>query len=843
MDPEQRRAAKGRDAAATAELFAAALSHHRAGRLDEAERLYRQICAVDPPQADAYFNLGSVLAKQKRSAEAAACYRKVVALRPGFAEAHYALGTVCLEQSRSAEAAAAFERALELKPNYPEAHFNLGFLLTQEQRLPEAVARYQRTLALRPDFVEAHNALGVVLLTQGETAAAIACFERALALRPGFAKAHCNLGRAFEQQGRLEDAMGEFARALALAPDLAEAHYNVGTVHAAQGRLDTALASFERALASKPDFVDALNSHGVVLRDLKRPADALASFEAALEINPDFADGLSNRGAALRDLQRSAEALVALEAALAIRPDHADAHYNRGIALCDLERPSEALASFDAALAIRPAHADAHYNRGAALRDLTRLAEAIASFEQALALNPDHRYAFCAAADAALAACDWTKTSALAGALEDHAVKRRSIVSPFTLLGYGSGSALLLESARGAIADKIGSVTPLARSGTTGGRDRLRIAYLSADFRQHAVACLIAGLIEGHDRRRFDIFGISLGPDDGSDMRARLAAAFDQFHDVRSKSDLDVASLLRTLEVDIAVDLMGHTRGARPGILAHRPAPIQANYLGYPGTTGADFIDYVMADKIVLPFEQQPFYSERIVHLPHCYQVNDSNRMASERIPTRLEAGLPQEAFVFCCFNNNYKIAPPVFDVWMRLLRAVDGSVLWLLHDNDDAQANLRAAASARGVDPARLVFAGRLDPAEHLARHRVADLFLDTLPYNAHTTGSDALWSALPLLTCRGEGFAAQVGASLLYAAGLPELITHDLPAYEAMALRLAGDQSLLHGFRQRLAQNRSSCALFDTDRSRRHIEAAYATMWDLYRRGESPGSFSVEP
>jgi protein O-GlcNAc transferase len=378
-------------------------------------------------------------------------------------------------------------------------------------------------------------------------------------------------------------------------------------------------------------------------------------------------------------------------------------------------------------------------------------------------------------------------------------------------------------------------------NGASRRHDKLRIAYLSADFRRHPVASLIAELFELHDRARFEISGISFGPDDQSDMRARLVRSFDQFHDVQSKSDRDVAKLLNDMQVDIAVDLNGRTEDSRLGILAHRPTPVQVTYLGYPGTTGADFIDYVIADETVLPFDQQPFYTERIVHLPDCYQVNDSTRKIAALSPSRSKAGLPDEGFVFCCFNNNFKITAPVFDVWMRLLGLVEGSVLWLLQD-DAARENLSKAAAARGIDPARVVFAGLQEPQAHLARHRLADLFLDTLPYNAHTTASDALWAGLPVLTCKGGAFAGRVAASLLHAAGLPELATGDLGEYEALALRLATDPSLLGGFRHRLAQTRASCPLFDTDRFRRHIEDAYITMWEIQQRGESPRSFSVE-
>jgi predicted O-linked N-acetylglucosamine transferase (SPINDLY family) len=326
-------------------------------------------------------------------------------------------------------------------------------------------------------------------------------------------------------------------------------------------------------------------------------------------------------------------------------------------------------------------------------------------------------------------------------------------------------------------------------------------------------------------------------------MRARLVRSFDHFIDVAARSDREVAEMLHALGVDIAIDLKGHTEGARPGILAYRPAPIQATYLGYPGPLGLDVIDYVIADKTVLPFDRQRFYAEKIVHLPDSYQVNDSRRSMATRVPGRVELGLPQRAFVFCCFNHSWKITAAVFEVWMRLLGSVEGSVLWLFRANEPACANLRKAAQARGVDPARLVFAPFRDPPEHLARIACADLFLDTLPYNAHTTASDALWAGVPVLTCIGETFAGRVAASLLRSAGLPDLVTDSLPAYEALALRLATESPLLESVRRRLAQNRSNCALFDTGRFTRHIESAYTTMWDIARRGEGPRSFTVDP
>jgi predicted O-linked N-acetylglucosamine transferase (SPINDLY family) len=380
-------------------------------------------------------------------------------------------------------------------------------------------------------------------------------------------------------------------------------------------------------------------------------------------------------------------------------------------------------------------------------------------------------------------------------------------------------------------------------TGQTWRHDKLRIAYLSADFKSHATAFLMAELFERHDRSRFEVIAISFGVDDRTETRQRLVVAFDQFHDVRTKSDTEVAGLLCDLEVDIAIDLKGYTQDSRPEILAYRPAPIQVSYLGYPATMGAPFMDYIIADKIVAPFEHQPFFAEKIAQLPDSYQVNDTKRKIAARLLTRRELGLPEQSFVFCSFNNNWKIAPDVFDVWMRLLHRIEGGVLWLLGDNAGAERNLRNEAQRRGIDPSRLVFAGRLSPEEHLARHRLADLFLDTLPCNAHTTASDALWAGLPVLTCLGGAFAGRVAGSLLNAAGLPELIAANLDDYEALALKLACEPAQLAAIRTRLSAQRDTCALFNPPRFARHIESAYTTMWEIWQRGEAPKGFGVAP
>jgi protein O-GlcNAc transferase len=507
-----------------------------------------------------------------------------------------------------------------------------------------------------------------------------------------------------------------------------------------------------------------------------------------------------------------------------------------------LKRFGEAVASYDHVVALNSEYGDAVINRSIALQAMKRFREAAASYDQALALVPDYRYGFTGLAECALKLCDWTRQSQLAGEVRRRVIDHTSCIYPFLLLGYTDDASLQLAAARNYIQDQQLDSPPSPMSDTIWVNDKIKIAYVSSNFHSHASAHL-AELFERHDRSRFEVIGVSSGPDDGSAMRARLVAAFDRFIEAGSMSDEAVAQMVANSRIDIGVDLNGHTRGARPGVFACRPAPIQVNYNGFPGTIGAEFIDYIIGDAIVLPFDQQSNYPERIVHLPDCYWVNDRRCVVAEYTPTRLEVGLPASGFVFCCFNNSWKITPAVFDIWMRLLQAVEGSVIWLIHDNEDTEANLRNEAEARGVDPARLVFAPRLPPSEHLARQRLADLFLDTLPCNAHTTTTDALWTGLPVLTCLGKNFAGRVAASMLNAVGLSELVTHSLEEYETLARRLATHGPLFRGIRQTLEQNRLTFPLFDADRYCWHIEAAYTTMWEIWQRGERPRSFSVAP
>lgn len=492
-------------------------------------------------------------------------------------------------------------------------------------------------------------------------------------------------------------------------------------------------------------------------------------------------------------------------------------------------------------MTLRPDYAEAFYNLGNAWRELGKPEGAIAAYAQALRLRPDDADAFSQLAYQRWRACDWSAFSADQQKLRD-LVRHGARVPPFFLLATDADRAEQLACAQRWVEPFARAVPPApARSFREREGERIRLAYLSADFHQHATAHLAAELFERHDRARFEVFAYSYGPDDGSAMRRRLERAFDRFIDIRPLSHPQAARRIHADAIDILIDLKGHTLNARTAMLAARPAPVQVNYLGYPGTMGADFIDYIIIDRIVAPPADQTCFAEKLVTLPGCYQPSDTRREAATP-PTRRDCGLPPDAFVFCCFNNTYKITPTFFDIWMRLLNRVPGSVLWLLESNELARRNLRREAEQRGVDPDRLVFAPIRPIGEHLARHRHADLFLDTLPCNAHTTANDALWSGLPVLTCPGATFAGRVAASAVAAAGLPELIAPSREAYEQTALDLARTPARLGELREKLERNRATAPLFDVAAYARRIEAAYLRMWERWRAGEPPAAFAVE-
>lgn len=813
---------------------------HQRGGVILARALYTEILRVAPNHAATLHQMGIAALQSGDMQGGIGLITRSIESDSSQPQVHLNLGRALLNAGRPQEALACLDRALSLKADFTEAYDQRGSALAELNRSEEALASYERALQLRPDLAPTLNSRGTVLHELGRCAAALESYDRALQLRPDFAEAHYNRGNALRDLRRFPDAMRSYEQALQLRPDFTYALHNLGNALRDLQRPSEALACYERTLQLDPNFVDAHNNRGNALFDLGRFEEALTSYERALALRPG-ADALNNKGNALMKLHQPAAALACYEDALRAGGDRADLLNNRGNALHALGRTEEALSSYERALQLKSDFADAFENRGGALAELRRHAEAAESFARALEIAPDHDYAPGNLLHSQLHCCEWSQYSSV-HSIEQQVRGGKRVILPGAFLSVSADPAAQLHCARAYVEHRCPPAPPLWQ-GERYSHGKIRVAYLSADFRDHATAYLMAELFERHDRDRFEITAISFGPSRDSEMEGRLRRAFDRFEEVRALSDLSVAQRVRELEIDIAVDLKGFTTDGRPGILAHRPAPIQVNYLGYPGTMGADYVDYLIADGTVIPPEHEPYYSEKIVRLPDCYQPNDSKRRIAENTPARAEMGLPDKGLVFCCFNNDYKLSPPFFELWMRLLHRLPGSCLWLLEGNDAVADNLRRAAAAHEISPQRLVFAPRVKLDAHLARHRLADLFLDTLPYGAHTTASDALWAGLPVLTCLGDSFAGRVAASLLRAIGLPELITADLREYEERAFQLSTTPQALADIRSKLARQRLTHPLFDATRFSQHLESALVEMWERHRRGMPPESFSVQP
>jgi predicted O-linked N-acetylglucosamine transferase (SPINDLY family) len=808
----------------------------------EALAVCDRVLAIDRQDINALFNRAFLLARQRRFEEALAAYDKVLARDGSSVDALFERGNVLAELSRFEDAIACYDRVLARTMGHVGALTNRGNSLAKLGRHADALLSYDRALSVHPNDVNALANRAIALNEIDRHDEALASCNRALAIDPNSIAALVTHGNILIKRLRYENALESFDKALAVKNDDVDALSNRGFVLLQLNRFDDALGCFDRVLGLEPDHAEALNRRGAALDRLKRHEEARASYEKALDIRPDYVAALINLGHMLLDQKKLEEALASYDKAIRINPKSADALVGRGCTLLALSRHDEALACYDQAIAVKPDFAIAFFERGVLFMQARQYDQALDNFRKALDMDPDHMFAAGHFVHSAMQICNWNDLSTHVQRVIAGVESGKCVAMPFVLLGISQSAYHQLRSAEIYVEKHVRTPARAPWHGTRYRHDRIRLAYISGDLRVHPVAILMAGLFERHDRSQFETFAISLRRSESDDMRRRLVGAFDQFIDVDRKSDQDVAGLLREMEIDIAVDLMGHTRESRPNIFAWRPAPIQVSYLGYAGSMGADFIDYVIADKLVLPLDQQVHYTEKIVHLPDCFLVNDSTRQVSPQVPSRAQAGLPERSLVFCCFNQSYKLSPAVFDVWMRLLGRIEGSVLWLSRFNDRAVVNLRDEARVRGVDPERLRFAARVPSlADHLARQKLADLFLDTFPYNAHSTASDALWAGVPVLTCAGATFAGRVAASLLHAVGLPELVACDLQEYEDLAFELAMNPVRLRAMRDKLETNPAGHPLFDTDRFRRHIEAAYRTMWEIWQRGEPPRAFGV--
>jgi len=733
--------------------------------------------------------------------EAETAFKKILKRNSKDFAALYSIGVIRFLKNDLAKSLEYFEKAKEVNPSFSQLHYNIGLVYTKTGRLADAQDSLKRAIVYDNSNHQAVGQLEIVesLIAKASSAPAavpITTYSEAL-----------YKALELQSQNQTDEAERIFLHLLSENDKDFVSLYSMAVIEQHRGRPEKALEYVDRGVAAKSDYAPLWYSRGVIMQSLKQNDKAIENYDMALSINPQYIEAMINRGAVLVEIKRHKDALINYEELLKVDPNNDKALNNRGLILTDFK-----------------------------LYDI-----AVSTFEKLVQISPDYDYGLGHLAFAKMHACDWQGLDALRTQIIESIHEGKRVCKTQALLAMTGDPADHLRCARIFSQQHCPSQPPIWH-GEIYKHRKIRIAYISPDFREHPVGHLTAGIFEYHDKEKFEIIAISLGIDDNSRLRQRMLAAFDKFIEVRQMTSRDVAAMLRSMEVDIAVDLAGYTADSRTDILAYRPVPLQVNFLGYSSTMGIGYIDYIIADRHIIPEEFRDCYNEKVVYMPDIYLPTDSAVQIAETTPPRKEYGLPDEGFIFCSFNHDYKISPEIFDVWMRLLKQVPGSVLWLMKLNESAERNLLKEASARGIEAERIVFATRVPKIEdHLARYRMADLFLDTTPYNAHTTTSDVLRAGLPVLTCRDKSFAGRVAAGLLTVVGLPELITDTLEEYESLALKLAHDKDMLRGIRDKLQKNLETTPLYDTKLYTHNLESAYTAMWDRYQKGEIPEHLSV--
>ncbi len=756
---------------------------------------------------------------------------------------HQVLQTAIVLQQKGNhdEAAKLYRQLIKSGPdNFYALHF-LGVIEATVGNIKQAKLLMARSLSIQPSNIQFIENYATVLYQAGDYGSALEVCQQGLQLNNANPLLLYVNAISLFNLSKFQESVTQFDKLLLIQPNHIAALNERGSVLAEMKQYDAALSSVENALAINPRYAEAHLNKGNLYSELKRYDEGIPAFDRALSLNPNLGNAWLGCGNVFRNLKRYDEAFAAYDKALALKPDLESACLGRGNVFHDLKRYDDAFAAYDKALALKPDLDSAWLGRGNVFYDLKRYDEAFAAYDKALALKPDLESAEGMRLYSKMHICDWINSDTECAHLIASVKDGKTNTPPFAFLGISESPDDQLQCARRWTAVMYPPAKRVVGQVERYRHDRIRVAYVSSDFRQHPMSFLIAEFIESHDRGRFEVVGLSTEPEDSSEIGQRMKNAFERFIDVSKLPDEKIADTVRELEIDIAVDLNGYTRNGRPNIFARRAAPLQVSYMGFPGTMGADFIDYLIADPVVVPYDNVSSFSEKIVWMPDTYWVASQERAIEPTVVSRKELALPESSFVFCCFNQTYKIRPEVFESWMRILQRVNGSVLWLLKDEAVAANNLRSEARRRGVDPERLIFASRVSRSQHLARHRHADLFLDTLPYNAHTTASDALQTGLPVLTQIGRTFAGRVAASLLTAISLPELIVTTMQDYEDLAVELATNAKKLAAIKTKLVDNAPKKPLFDTRLFTRHMEIAYQAMYRRHQSGLPPDHMNV--
>jgi len=845
-------------------------------KFDDAVKSYKCALQIEPNYAEAHNNLGNALKDLNQIEDAIKCYKRAVEIIPDYIEAYYSLGIAYQALGKLDNAVENFKVVLTLRPNFAEMHNNLGVVLQQLAQYECAVNHFEKALKIKPDFTEALKNLGNVFTDLNQNDAAVEVYQKAISINPNYHEAYYCLGISLHKLEKLEDAAKSYKHAIFIKPDYPEALNNLGIVLLDLDHFDEALKSYKDALLLKPDFVDAHFNHGNLCRLLGKMDLAKNSYLNALDINPeyveainnlgnlyneigqlhdsvdyfnkailikyDYADVHNNLGNVLVELGELDDACKSYKRAIDIDSNYAEAHNNLGIVNYKLGKLDEAAAMYNKALVLNSSYADSYANLAIVMKDLKQFDNAISNYEKAIALNSKLDYIQGDLLHTRMHICSWDNWHKDIKELTININSDKKTANPFSILALIDDPNIQKKTSEIYI-NHLHPQSKLHQKIKLYPRHKkIRLGYFSADFRDHPVSDLTAELYEVHDRDKFEIYAFSFGEDTNDKMNLRVKLGVDHFYDVHKMPYDEVVKLSRLFEIDIAIDLGGFTSDSRTAVFAMSVAPIQISYIGYLGTMGANYYDYLVADSTIIPKKNQKYYSEKIAYLP-CFQVNDSKQVVPSTFFTRQDIGLPQKGFVFCCFNNTFKITPSTFDSWARILVKVEDSVLLIYADNKLAEINLTKEIVTRGVNSKRLIFGARLPKSDYLARYRVADLFLDTHPYNAGTTASDALRMGLPILTYTGNSFPSRMASSLLNAINLPDLIATSQEHYENIAIELALNSDKFKIIKDKLTDNLLTSELYNTPLFTKNIESAYMQMYERYQNELEPDHIYANP
>lgn len=830
------------------------------GDLDAAVQAYDKAIKLKPRFCDPYNNLGSTYAQLGRAEDAIETYKMALMLNPALADAHSNLGNLYKAQGKLSQAKRSYLEAVRIKPDFAIAWSNLGGVFKSQKDYKSAVSYYEEAIRVDPEFSDAHNNLGAVLHEMNKIEEAKTSFQTAIRIRPDFAIAHGNLANCLFTEGNIGEAIRVYKYAIQLEPNYPDAYNNLGNALKENKQLDKAIDCYRTALKLKLDHPPAYNNLGTALKEKGMVKEAIHCYTTACRLMPNYAEAQNNLASLLKEQGKLQQAIAHYQEAIAIDPEFAEAYSNMGNVYKELGEVEEAIKCFTAAVKILPSFAHAYCNLAGAFKDTKRYEDAITCYRKALSLKPDFTLAFANLCFVRACICNWNereKDHAKLMSVLDEELKDENVlpsVQPYFAMAFDLSleraqqisqryAQAVLRSVR------LMSVPVTRRFKSKKSHERLRIGYVAGKFGNHPITHAMASVFKMHDSLKFEVFCYALSPDDESVWRRKVEEEAEHFKDISELTYFDAARLIRTDNIHVLINLDGYTKGACNQIFARRPAPIQASYMGFAGTMGAEFMDYVIADQVTIPLKHAQFYDEKIVHLPNSHVICDHNQSARSVLnvhsegPTRTDFDIPETKTVFCCFSQHHKIDPAIFKVWMNILKQVPDSLLWLLEFPAESKPYLLKTAEECGIKSPeqKLYFSELLPKGKHLERCYLADIFLDTPVINAFTTAADMLWSGTPIITIAGQRAASRTCASMLTSVGLGELVCKDYKEYEEKAVSLGCARSKLWALRKKLEQLRLTSPLFNTTKSVHNLEKAYLNMWHKHEWGHDPDHITI--